>query len=177
VLADRFQDYERAFEHLANQDEDVLNRLGQMNYPIPKPLRAAASAYIDHHLVLEIARLERGEEDSLAPIEHLRDRGRAWGYLLETALIGNKVADAIRRTLEEIQPDADLASVVGRAALLLDACTLLEIKPDLWQAQNQFLGGFLNLATCSALDPELQQSFAELAIRLNISPSLLGWRP
>jgi alpha-amylase/alpha-mannosidase (GH57 family) len=177
VLADRFQDYERAFEHLANQDEDVLNRLGQMNYPIPKPLRAAASSYIDHHLVVEIARLERGEEDSLGPIERLRDRGRAWGYLLETALIENKVAEAIRRTLEGIQPEADLASVVGRAALLLDACKLMEIKPDLWRVQNQFLGAFLDLATSSSLDSDLERAFADLAIQLNISPSLLGWRP
>src|SRR5208337_1464256 len=55
VLADRFDDYQRSFEHLANQDEEVLNRLGQLNYPIPKPLRAAASTYIDHHLEEQIA--------------------------------------------------------------------------------------------------------------------------
>jgi alpha-amylase/alpha-mannosidase (GH57 family) len=177
VLADRFQDYERAFEHLANQDEDVLNRLGQMNYPIPKPLRAAASSYLDHHLVVQITRLERGDEVGLGEIEHLRERGRSWGYLLETALLEKRLAEALRRTLGEIQPEADLTTLVGRAALLLDACALLDIKPDLWQAQNQFLGAFLGLATTCTLEAPLHQAFASLATRLNISPSLLGWRP
>ena len=54
VLADRFDDYQRSFERLANQDEEVLNRLGRLNYPIPKPLRAAASTYLDHHLEEQI---------------------------------------------------------------------------------------------------------------------------
>ena len=46
VLEDRFLDYQRSFELLANQDEQILNRLGQLGYPIPKPLRAAASGPI-----------------------------------------------------------------------------------------------------------------------------------
>ena len=48
VLEDRFADYQRSFELLANQDEEVLNRLGQLSYPIPKPLRAAASTLPRH---------------------------------------------------------------------------------------------------------------------------------
>ncbi|MFO0890106.1 MAG: DUF3536 domain-containing protein [Isosphaeraceae bacterium] len=177
VLADRFEDYERAFEHLANQDEDVLNRLGQMNYPIPKPLRAAASSFIDHHLVSGIARLERGDEVNLSELEHLRERGRAWGYQLETAVLEKTLAEALGRTLGKIRPEADLASVVSRASLLLDACALLEIKPPLWQIQNQFLGAYLGLASGNAMEAPLQKAFADLATRLNISPSLLGWRP
>ena len=47
VLQDRIEDYQRTFERLLAQDDDVLNRLGQMHYPIPKPLRAAASSYLD----------------------------------------------------------------------------------------------------------------------------------
>src|SRR5271157_4568582 len=80
VLADRFEDYQRSFEHLANEDEDVLNRLGRLNYPIPKSLRAAATAYLDRHLEVQIARLAFGEEANLSAIEHLHDRGKAWGY-------------------------------------------------------------------------------------------------
>ncbi len=177
VLADRFEDYERAFEQLANQDEDVLNRLGHMNYPIPKPLRAAASSFIDQHLVRAIARLERGEELTLTEIEHLRERGRAWGYQLEAAIVEKTLGGALRRILGAIGPESDLASIVARTTLLLDACTLLEIKPDLWQIQNQFLGTYLDLAAVSIPDPSLQEALAGLATRLNISPSLLGWRP
>jgi alpha-amylase/alpha-mannosidase (GH57 family) len=177
VLADRFEDYQRAFEQLANQDEEVLNRLGQLSYPIPKPLRAAASAYLDHHLEREIDRLAQGEETSLAAIEHLHERGRAWGYRPERAILEKLVAESLVRTLREIRPAADLGAITSRAERLLDACVLLEIKPDLWQAQNQFLEAYLELSISSAMTAPLRQTFTELCTRLNVSPKLLGWRP
>jgi alpha-amylase/alpha-mannosidase (GH57 family) len=177
VLADRFEDYQRSFEQLANQDEEVLNRLGQLNYPIPKPLRAAASTYLDHHLEREIAQLASGEETSLAAIEHLRERGKAWGYQPEREILEKAVAESLWRTLREIQPDADLPAITTRAARLLDACVLLEITPDLWQAQNQFLGAFLELSTTAVMTTPLRQTFTDLSSRLNVSPKLLGWRP
>ena len=177
VLADRFEDYQRSFERLANQDEEVLNRLGQLNYPIPKPLRAAASAYIDHHLEEQIARLERGEETTLAGIEHLHERGKAWGYLPETTILEKIVAEAMKRTLGRIEPEADLAAITARVGLLLDTCALLGIKPDIWQVQNQFLSAFLDLSLTAAMNAPLRETFATLATRLNVSPSLLGWRP
>ena len=177
VLADRFEDYQRTFTRLADQDEEVLNRLGQLNYPIPKPLRAAASTFIDLHLEDHIARVERGEETSLAAIELLHERGKAWGYQPETGGLERKLAEALQRKLAEIHPEADLAAITARAELLLDTAGLLGMKPDLWQAQNAFLGAFLKLSGASALDGPLRATFAKLATRLNISPSLLGWRP
>ena len=177
VLADRFEDYQRSFEQLANQDEEVLNRLGHLNYPIPKPLRAAASTYMDHHLVEEISRLERGDETTLAGIEHLHERGRAWGYQPETTIFETIVAEAMRRTLGQIDPEADLTAVTARVGLLLDTCALLGVKPDIWQIQNQFLRAFLDLSLTAAMNAPLRETFATLATRLNVSPSLLGWKP
>lgn len=177
VLADRFEDYQQSFERLANQDEEVLNRLGNLNYPIPKPLRAAASTYLDNHLRREIARLEEGEETSLSGIEHLRERGRAWGYIPESSILEKDVAEALRRTLGGINPEADLAAITARVELLLDATSLLGIKPDIWQIQNQFLTAYLELSQTSAITEPLRATFAELATRLNVSPNLLGWQP
>src|SRR6185312_512860 len=104
LLEDRFADYRRAFERLADQDEDLLNRLGHLSYPIPKPMLAAASTYLDGHLRDAIARLVRGEAGSLEAIERLRDRGRAWGYQPEGDLLGRTFAESLLRTLEEIEP-------------------------------------------------------------------------
>jgi alpha-amylase/alpha-mannosidase (GH57 family) len=177
VLADRFEDYQRSFEQLANQDEEVLNRLGNLNYPIPKPLRAAASAYIDHHLQGEISRLERGEESSLDGIEQLCERGRAWGYKPETAVLEKVIGEALQRTMCCISSDSDLSSITSRAGLLLDAAGLLGISPGLWEVQNQFLDAFLQVSTLMTLEPSLRESFLDLAVRLKLSPSLLGWSP
>ncbi len=129
VLEDRFADYQRAFELLANQDEEVLNRLGQLNYPIPKPLRAAASTYLDIHLVDELGQLARGEVASLDGIDLLRERGRAWGYRPERGLLEKILAESLTRTLEEIRPGADLAEIMSRAELLLAARARLEVAP------------------------------------------------
>ena len=80
VLEERFADYERSFALLANQDEEVLGRLGRLNYPIPKPMRAAASTFLDLHLAEAINRLACGESASLDAIEQLHERGQGWGY-------------------------------------------------------------------------------------------------
>src|SRR5207302_5545107 len=78
ALQDRFRDYRATFERLADQDQDLLNLLGQLHYPIPKPMRAAASAYLDHHLRREITALTNG--GNIERIRALYERGLAWGY-------------------------------------------------------------------------------------------------
>ena len=175
VLQDRFLDYERTFERLANQDEDVLNRLGHLRYPIPKPLRAAASSYLDLHLRRAIDGLEAGT--GLDPIRDLIGRGRAWGYAPERELLVKCLTEAMERTLGEIDPDADLAALTSRAGLILDAAALLEIRPDLWEVQNQLLDLFVRLSGSGSMTPALSKGFAELADRLNVSRALLGWSP
>ena len=121
--------------------------------------------------------MERGEETGLAAIEHLHERGKAWGYQPETGTLERKLTEALQRALAGIMPDADLAAITARAELLLDTADLLGMKPDLWQAQNAFLDAFLKLAGAIAPASPLSAAFAKLATRLNVSPSLLGWRP
>ena len=177
VLEDRFADYQRSFELLANQDEEVLNRLGQLSYPIPKPLRAAASTYLDIHLRHEIGRLVRGEVASLDAIDRLCERGRAWGYQPERELLEKTLTESLLKTLDELRPDADLSAAHSRAHLLLAAATRLGIEPDLWQVQNRFLTAFGLLADPETGDSPLREEFDRLAARLKVSQSLLGWRP
>jgi hypothetical protein len=43
--------------------------------------------------------------------------------------------------------------------------------------QNRVLDGFAALAQSGGDADELRRSFAPLAVRLNISEGLLGWRP
>jgi len=177
VLEDRFADYERSFELLANQDEEVLNRLGQLSYPIPKPLRAAASTYLDMHLVAEIGRVARGEVASLDAIDQLRERGLAWGYQPERGLLEKTLAGSLLQTLDEIRPDADLSEITARAELLLAATRRLGVAPDLWQVQNRFLSAYLQLSESRVMNAPLRRAFETLAVGLKVSHSLLGWRP
>jgi hypothetical protein len=172
VLQDRFEDYRRSFERLVNQDEDVLNRLGQLHYPVPKPLRAAASAYLDYHLREEIARLRA--DGGLDRLRRLLERGQTWGYQPEREILARDLAEALREVLQGIGPEADLAGVVRRAGHLLEAAGLLGVAPDLWRAQNQLLDSCARLGAKGAVDPAVRGLLVALADKLNLAPGLLG---
>jgi alpha-amylase/alpha-mannosidase (GH57 family) len=175
VLQDRFEDYQRTFARLADQDEDVLNILGSLHFPIPRALRAAASFALDHRLGQEIVRLE--SEGNLAHIQQLFQRGRGWGYQPEGESLGKILAEELHMALSEVNPLADLPSLAARAERLLDAASLLGIALDLWRPQNQLLGGFAALAGSKALTAPVRDVLARLAGRLNLSQGLLAWRP
>jgi hypothetical protein len=92
-------------------------------------------------------------------------------------VLSKAVSEGLQRILRGIQEDADLVTVASRVELLLDAATLLGIKPDLWQAQNQFLDAFIRLSDDGVLDASHRAVFVKLAIRLDVGPSVLDWRP
>jgi alpha-amylase/alpha-mannosidase (GH57 family) len=175
VLQDRIEDYQRTFERLVRQDDDVLARLGQMNYPIPKPLRAAASAYLDLHLTEDLDRLD--SDGNLERIQSFYERGKTWGYQPEHDHLTRTLAESLHQTLGQIGPIADLPALAKRAGQLLDAASLLGITLDLWKIQNQLLDAYIQLSSKGALSQPLQDVFLELAEKLKVSRDLLGWLP
>jgi alpha-amylase/alpha-mannosidase (GH57 family) len=176
VLQDRFEDYQRAFERLADQDADVMNLLGRLHYPIPGPLRAAASVCLDGRIRREIIGLgENGNGPSR--VRELFKRGLTWGYKIIPEAVCKTLADELRAVLSEINAVSDLPALAGHAARLLDATLLLGIRLDLWQEQNQLLDRYAELSAAGPLGEPLRQAFVSLAERLNISPDLLGWQP
>jgi alpha-amylase/alpha-mannosidase (GH57 family) len=175
VLQDRIDDYYRSFERLFRHDEDMLIRLGKMHYPIPKPLSAAASSYIDLWLRDELARLD--PNSSLARIRGLFERARAWGYQPEQGVLEKTISKALESTLGQLDPNAVLDELVDHASLLLDLASLLGIKVDLWQVQNQLLDAYVKIGDSGAMNEPLREVFANLALKLNVAGELLGWRP
>ena len=175
MLHDRIEDYRQTFERLFIQDEDMLNRLGQIHYPIPKTLAAAASASLDLHLRQAIGRLEH--DGDLTRIRSLCDRGTAWGYQPEHAFLAKALSEALQRTISRLDPEADFATLTAPVELLLDASSLLGISPDLWQAQNHLVDASVRLSDLGVMGDPLRAVFANLASRLRISHDLLGWRP
>ncbi|MDG3003723.1 DUF3536 domain-containing protein [Paludisphaera mucosa] len=176
VLADRFEDYRRAFTRLANQDEEVLNRLGKLNHPIPSPLRAAAMTFLDSSLEEQIEELIAGDETRVAKIEHLCERGRGWNYKPKAEVLGKALSEGLQRSMRDLRR-ADVAAAASHAERLLDAAAVLGIKPDLWQSQNLFLDAYHALTEAGELDDVLRQTFQKFAVRLGVAPSILGWRP
>jgi hypothetical protein len=61
VLEQRFRDYGESLERLAEQDEALLAMLARLHYPIPRPLKMAASVAVDHKIGQELSRLPHGQ--------------------------------------------------------------------------------------------------------------------
>ena len=177
VLEDRFETYQRVFEHLANQDEEALNRLGRLNCPVPKVLLSAASAYLDSQLMNALDRLGNGEDNNLESLVNLWERGKSWDYRADRPVMEAKIGDAIELALNQLMPGADLAAISGRVGLLLDAIALMGLSPDLWRSQNALLNAHGQYAPIDDQEPHHRELFIRLALGLRVKPSLLGWKP
>jgi alpha-amylase/alpha-mannosidase (GH57 family) len=175
VLQDRVEDYQRTFDRLAMQDDDVINRLGRMTYPIPSPLRLAASCSLDGQLREALVRL--GEDNGLSGVRAIIDRGRTWGYRPIREPLERILSDALRDTLAGLSHESNVPMLARRAAQILDAAAVLEISPDVWLIQNQLLDAYVRLSTAGPIEGPLRELFVDLATRLKIGPGLLGWRP
>ncbi len=174
ALGDRITEYWQAFSRLAEKDEDVLHSLGQMHYPIPRPMREAATGSFDLRLRQELE-LENGER--LARIKQLLDRGKTWGFQPDRELLGRELANQLRSVMARIGPGSDLPKLTSQVGQLLEVAALLGISLDLWQAQNKLLDAFAIVQKESTASPSLREAFVEAAKRMGISPDLLGWRP
>ena len=175
ALRDRIADYQRTYERLTTQDDDVLAHLVQMQYPIPKPLRAAASSFLDLKLREELARLEVGGD--LSVVQSLYERGKTWGYQPERELLGKALSEALERTVDGLAAEADLPALAAHAELLLEAAALIGIPLDLWRVQNRLLDAYGPLSDAHALTEPFRDVCVQLAEKLNLGPDLLGWRP
>jgi alpha-amylase/alpha-mannosidase (GH57 family) len=175
VLQGRFQEYYHAFERLADQDEIVLNMLGRLNYPIPRPLKVAATTAFDQRLRREVESLRDG--GSVARIKEILDAGKVWGYQPEERdALGKKLGQELRDLIGAIDTESNFPVLTAHADKLLDAAALLGVPLDLWQTQNHLLDAYTARAG-SPMNDALKQAFLRLAGRLNINPNLLGWRP
>jgi alpha-amylase/alpha-mannosidase (GH57 family) len=175
VLQERFGDYQQSFERLAEPDEDVIYQLGRLRYPIPRAMREASTVCFDQRLLQEVARF--ANDDSLARMKHLIERGKVWGYQPNREVIGRAIVAELDGVMSEINPSADLPNLASRAGGLLDTAALLSITLDLWQQQNRLLDAYAEMRTAEVEKPPWAEAFAQLAQRLNLSADLLGWRP
>lgn len=175
VLQERFADYQRLFEQLADQDAGMLRMLARLGYPIPRALWAAASVGLNQRLGKELQHLDGDLQ--LQRVRKLLDDGRVWGFQPDREAFSRLLMDELEGVLSELNPAADVGALVEEALRILDAVRLLGLHPDLWRAQNQLLDAGAGLKSNGPLEPAQEQVLTKLAARLKISENLLGWQP
>jgi hypothetical protein len=175
VLKDRFADYQQSFEKLADADDDLLMQLGRLRYPIPRPMRAAATVRFDQGMLEEISQLD--DEEALKRIKQLLKRGRGWGYEPNRELLGPELRRELKHVLAGIQSSEGIEKTGKHVGNLLDAASLLGVNIELWQAQNQLLDSYASLQKSASDNQSLREAFGLLANRLRVHVELLGWQP
>jgi alpha-amylase/alpha-mannosidase (GH57 family) len=177
VLQERFEDYQRSFERLAEQDEGVLNILTRVHYPIPRQMRTAASAALDRRLRDAIASADLHGK-LVTELKPLIERGKVWGYqVAELDVLCRLLEKELLAALGQIVGQSEFQQQADRVNEVLDTANLLNCKLDLWQAQNELLREYVLAGEAGTLVPATCKAFGQLSERLNISSSLLGWRP
>lgn len=176
VLQDRFLEYQKEFDKLAEPDNALLEALGRLNYPIPRSLRIAAATSMDQRLAQAVEKLKAN--GSVSHLKALLESGKAWGYEPENReALAKRLESDLRHLIGSIDAQSDLPLLTARVDHLLDAAKLLGVSLDLWQTQNHLLNVYAQQAAHQPPHEKLKQAFDHLAERLNIHPHLLGWRP
>lgn len=175
ALKERFVEYRQTFEHAADRDEDLIFRLGQMHYPMPRGMRTAQSVVFDHRIVDAAGHLEA--EENVNKIRRLIERGRAWDYQPDQARIGWTLAEQLDKLMSGLQADADLPALTAQVGRLLEVARLTQIQVDLWHAQNRLIDACGAMVAAKTMNANIYNALTPLAEMLQISPQLLGWSP
>jgi alpha-amylase/alpha-mannosidase (GH57 family) len=176
VLRHEFESYQQSFDRLFDQSQATLNTLARLRYPIPESLKAATSATLNRRLEAEVRQLAARGDSNV--VKRLAEQGRSWGFWSADA---NRLQHHLEKQLDSVVGEAsqaaELAALLPRTNAVLDAASVLGVRLDLWQAQNQLLEAYARMADSIRENPARQEAFMQLADRLDISRGLLGWRP
>jgi hypothetical protein len=132
LLSDTWEEIERSFRHVYQQNFSIMLMLRNMNMNLPKALSAPAEFIVNHDLC-EVIRAEKMDVDRLAD---LTDEAARLSLQLDKTTLRYEASAKINRLMEVFEKsraDTDLLSTIERALSILK-----DIVPDmdLQSAQN-----------------------------------------
>lgn len=147
--------------HIFEESRDLMLMLQRINVPMPPIFKALAQGMITDDLVRGMDRVD-GDELA-AHLGGLARQARRLGLSLENNRLERAMVRHLAACLAKLEQDPRASGVAKRAIILLDLSQALELRPDLWEAQNICfrLGLSLNWA--------LPETLNEIATRLNIA--------
>jgi hypothetical protein len=172
VLDERFQDYLRTMELLAEKDLGILNHLATLGYPIPAPLVMASTVHVNRRIEQILQELPE-DGNALGEADDLLHRSLAWGYRPDRELWARSLQGRMEGALDGLTAGAGSPEdVFPLCRRILDASARLQIPLNLWRTQNRFVhacwNGWMGWA-------ERLQDAEALARRLSLRETLLPW--
>lgn len=149
--------------HIFDESRDLMLMLQRINVPMPPLFKALAQAMITDDLVRGMDRIE-GDELA-AHLGGLARQARRLGLNLENNRLERAVARHLAECLAKLEAVPQELSAARQAMVLLDLSQALELRPDLWEAQNLCF----RLGRRTGWD--LPEQIKEITARLNIALS------
>lgn len=154
---------ENVFRQLTDEHEGTMLLVRGLNTPLTPAYRTAASFVLNQDLRRE---LERDVPDEAA-IRRLADRAVLSDLTLDYPVLNFAAARAIARQVARLRSDPADAELITRAIRLVDLVASLGLKPELWQAQNDWYD--LRQAAWPDMPVLAKAALAELGHKLNIA--------
>jgi hypothetical protein len=164
ILRERIEDYQVLFEQLFDQDHAMLKRLARLRYPVPEPMRMAASVSTERR-IREIARRLSTPQDQ-KHFSELLGQAKQWGNRSEPQEWERFFLVRLEQEVRALFRTGEVDPSLAKAGYLLEAAELLGIHLNLSSIQHLYVQVCNQRASGLEAHREAVKSFAA-RIRLN----------
>lgn len=154
---------ESAFRSLADEHEATMLLVRGLNTPVSPAYRTAAAFVLNQDLRRALDRTEPDE----AAIRALADRAAMSELMLDVPTLNFTAAQAVARQLAAIRAHPTDVPRITRTVRLVELLGTLGLKPDLWQAQNDWYD--LRHSDWADIPVLAKAALTDLGERLNIA--------
>lgn len=165
MLADTTRRHREMAENIYEENLEAMLYLQRISVPLPSLFGALARAVLTGRLIEALEHLEKeGAPDAL---EEPAVQAEALGIGLSSDKLLQALKRALAKEVSSLQADGPGGPAAERALKILDLAESLDLKPDLWEAQNIYAG------LLSGTDQKgLASEADELGRRLGFSPEV-----
>jgi len=167
ILSRRVEAYRDEFERFFQQDQPLLRRLGVLKYPVPEPMKMAASVATEKKIQKLVARI--GEEGGVQALAALLDQSREWSFRPDAVKWERFLLQTLEKKIQHLPEARDFGAALKAAENILKAAGILRLPLNLWNVQNLYVqicrereAGFLpyreqirSFAQCLRLNPNV----------------------
>jgi alpha-amylase/alpha-mannosidase (GH57 family) len=126
---------EASYRKIYEDNNPVMNFLGSINIPIPKPIFLA----VEHIINVDMKRAFGREEVDIEKLKRLILESNRWGIHLDKAAIEYDVSLWVTSLMEKVSQDPINPSLFVRITKALELLEPLSLNVNFWKAQNIYL--------------------------------------
>jgi len=125
---------EASYRKIYEDNNPVMNFLGSINIPIPKPIFLAA----EHILNVDMKRAFENEDVDTEKLKRMILEYNRWGIHLDRAALEYDVSLWVTSLMEKMTRDPMNPSLFGRITYVLELLEPFSLNLNLWKAQNMY---------------------------------------